>query len=234
MFTSDNGPWFGGEGDSCVTRFNCDLNGSKMFVMEGGIKVPMILRWPGVVRPGSSDSTMVHMTDWLPTLCGWAGYHGPWEQPLDGVDIGETLRTGRLAGAHTDTRFWQWNRYTPVMRCNAAMREGDWKLVYPAIEDEMVIAEEPDRFDDRLYTAHPEELTSIVTRPTLISQQARSARYEEDKVVPLLFNLATDPGELHDLAVEQPARVSRMKHALEAWFADVDGDRILAQRETLR
>jgi arylsulfatase A len=233
MFTSDNGPYLGGEGEQCTTRYNRDLNGAKMFVLEGGIRVPMVLRWPDAIAPATTDSTTVHFSDWLPTLCGWAGCTD-YDRPLDGLDLGGTLVDRTPPDARAATRFWQWNRYSPVPGCNAAMREGDWKLVYPAIEDDMLIAEDLDRADDRLFKVHPERFPGIVTRPTAIDDDSRRARYDIDAIAPLLFDVAADPEESHDRAAEQPARVARMKHALQDWFADVERDRIRAQRETLR
>ena len=53
LFTSDNGPQFGGEGDLHLTRFNCKFNGAKGPVYEGGIRVPMIVRWPAGLPQGS-------------------------------------------------------------------------------------------------------------------------------------------------------------------------------------
>ncbi len=237
MFTSDNGPYLGGEGDQSTRRFNGDdtgdLNGAKMFVLEGGIKVPMILRWPDVMRR-RTESTTVHFTDWLPTLCGWAGYRGEWTAPLDGLNLGDTLADGPRLDSPAHHRFWQWNRYTPVLGCNAAMRDGDWKLLYPAVEDDMLIAEDADRSDDRMFRSHPNHFPKIVTRPTVVSDQMRRERYDADLIAPLLFNLADDPGERHDLASRHPDRVARMKAALQNWFHEVDRDRVAAQRETLR
>ena len=128
FFTSDNGPQFGGDGDQSTTRFNCGLNGAKGTVYEGGIRVPMLVRWPGGLPAGVVSHEMAHFSDWLPTILSLAGLHLPADNlPIDGIDITPILRQeqGRL----DSRRFWQWNRYTPVAECNAAMRDGDWKLV---------------------------------------------------------------------------------------------------------
>ena len=130
MFTSDNGPQFGGEGEMRLNRFNRGWRGCKGNTYEGGIRVPCVLRWPGVLAAGRAVHEMVHFADWFPTLLAAAGVEKPAAAPpLDGwnvlpVLLGESEKV-------CARRFWQWNRYTPLVTCNAAMRDGDWKLVRP-------------------------------------------------------------------------------------------------------
>ena len=65
MFTSDNGPQFGGRGEMCTDRFNCGFAGAKTFVYEGGIRLPMVLRWPaGIDGGGRRIDEMIHFTLW--------------------------------------------------------------------------------------------------------------------------------------------------------------------------
>ena len=77
---------------------------------------------------GEPFPQMVHMTDWLPTLCAMADAPVQHSIDLDGRNNLYLLR-GELGKSETK-RFWQWNRYTPLVTCNAAMRDGDWKLVH--------------------------------------------------------------------------------------------------------
>ena len=72
LFTSDNGPQFGGKGEMCTDRFNCGFAGSKLLVYEGGIRLPMVIRWPAGMAGRRQLHEMVHLTDWLPTLVALA------------------------------------------------------------------------------------------------------------------------------------------------------------------
>ena len=115
VFSSDNGPQFGGAGDDCLDRFNCQLHGSKGSTYEGGIRVPAIVRWPaGLEKNDSGDNTFFHMCDWLPTILNFAGVEAPSTLKLDGVDQSAVLR-GEVAPYHPK-RCWQWNRYDPADR----------------------------------------------------------------------------------------------------------------------
>ncbi|HBJ86887.1 MAG TPA: arylsulfatase [Verrucomicrobiales bacterium] len=125
LFASDNGP------DPLVApRFNHDLRGTKYEVHEGGIRVPFIARWPGVIKPGKT-SAMIHFTDVLPTLVELCGLKHTPKPPLDGRSFAGLLKTG--ADFATPVRFWQWNRQEPNHTHNAAMRDGPWKLVKPFV-----------------------------------------------------------------------------------------------------
>ena len=68
LFTSDNGPQLGGEGEWSTRRHNAGWNGAKGTVYEGGIRVPAVIRWPGGLPAGTRPAGLVHFVDWLPTL----------------------------------------------------------------------------------------------------------------------------------------------------------------------
>jgi arylsulfatase A len=215
LFTSDNGPQFTGTGDNDSTRFNCGYRGAKLLVYEGGIRLPAIVRWPAGIAGHREVDALVHFTDWLPTLLAVAGIEPPPDLRLDGVDVLPLLRGE--AGEVPDTRFWQWNRYEPVPQCNAAMRDGGWKLVRPAITEAMEVAQEDLAMDVQLKYS-PDLHSEIVSTPLP----------ERDVPPPppaQLFDLAADPGEERDLASAEPARVARMEAALASWFEEVDADR---------
>ncbi|MDP9236667.1 MAG: sulfatase-like hydrolase/transferase [Chloroflexota bacterium] len=215
IFTSDNGPQFGGAGEMCSDRFNCGFAGAKLLVYEGGIRVPAIVRWPAQPAGGRQVREMMHFTDWLPTLLSAAGMDPPRDLPLDGVDAMPLLRGE--PNEMPSQRFWQWNRYTPVAECNAAMRDGDWKLVLPAIDEAMQLSRADLAMDiDSKY--HPEKYSDIV-------RDGEPQRTIDAAPAPQLFDLRSDPQEQHDLAASQPARVMRMQGDLAAWFEDVESER---------
>ena len=129
IFFSDNG------GYGMVTSM-VPLRGAKGMVYEGGIRVPMIVRWPGRVQPGSMCHTPVIGTDLYPTMLEMAGVPGPAGQVLDGESLIPLLsEKGCLA---REAIFWHFPGYlqsydrskgpfraTPC----SVIRQGDWKLI---------------------------------------------------------------------------------------------------------
>ena len=215
LFTSDNGPQWGGEGDQSIVRFNAGFRGHKGNVFEGGIRVPAILRWPAGLEGGRRVHEVIHFTDWLPTLLALAGLAPPAAAALDGRNVLPLLR-GEPGDAPT-TRFWQWNRYTPLVECNAAMRDGPWKLVRPAIAEALRVSA-ADLAMDRRLKYEPEGIADIERGP-------EPQRDVPPPPPPLLFNIADDPFEERDLAAAQPGRAAAMLRRLEGWFADVEAER---------
>jgi len=215
MFSSDNGPQFSGEGDYSTTRFNCGYRGAKGSVYEGGVRLPMVVRWPNGIDRRDSVDALVHFTDWLPTLAAAAGAVVP-EVVLDGVNVLPLLQ-GEAAQV-PDVRFWQWNRYQPVAHSNAAMRDGRWKLVRPAIATTMHVT--------------PADLAIDIdskNRPEAYADILRASEPPGDigpSLPAQLFDIDADPGEAHDLAAVEPARVARMDAELSTWFAAVEADRV--------
>ncbi|MHB8899187.1 MAG: sulfatase [Thermoguttaceae bacterium] len=107
---------------------NAPLRAGKGSHYEGGIRVPCIVRWPGVTPPGTVSDTPVHITDWLPTLLEAAGSCAPASHSVDGISLLPLLRGGQLPEREL---FWYMPFYevrwgaTPC----AVIREGDWKLI---------------------------------------------------------------------------------------------------------
>ena len=232
-FTSDNGPAFFNppymleQGEPTFNeRFNASLRGSKGWIHEGGIRVPMVLRWTGTVPGNRVLDQLAHFTDWTPTLLSLAGVTRLPGPPLDGQDLSPLLLGQSLQVE--PRRFWQWNFYWPDVGTNAAVRDGDWKLVRPMIRgtrffrDELCVSDE-----DRARTAafieadmkhkeNPLSVSSLVPVPRLMAKEPEP---------PELYNLADDPGEQRDLAAQHPDRVRRMLGQLEQWFTEVEADR---------
>ncbi len=219
LFASDNGPYLGDVLGVSLDRYTHGWRGAKHYVFEGGIRVPALVRWPGGLDGGRVVGEMVHFADWLPTLCAAAGVPAPDGVSLDGDDIRPVL--AGESDAVRPERFWQCNRYAPRIEGNAAMRDGDWKLVRPAIPALMQVTE-PDRAIDRaLNYRQPGRITTVDTSPL---PEFDSGPPPE----PLLFDLASDPFEQQDRAAEEPERVRRMSDALDRWFESVERDRAQA------
>jgi arylsulfatase A len=216
FFTSDNGPQFGGQGEMCITRFNCHFNGAKGSVYEGGIRVPMIIRWPAGLDAGREVDEMIHFCDWLPTILAMAGVELPADNlPVDGINVLPVLQGEK--GTLETRRFWQWNRYTPLMTCNTAMRDGDWKLVRPTIKEAMQVPDiqwlqvsmyEPEYFITHGIIRDPDPPREVPAPPP-----------------PELYNIAADPLEEKDVADTHPEIVHRMLLELETWFQEVEAER---------
>jgi len=215
IFTSDNGPQFGGEGEESTDRFNCDFRGAKGFVYEGGIRVPAIIRWPGELAEGEKVDRMVHFVDWFPTLVSACGLEVPQGPPIDGKDVLSTLQ-GESEQVESN-RFWQWNRYEPLITCNAAVRDGEWKLVRPRIEEAMQVSER-DLQMDRELKYEPEKHDSIRGRPF-------PDREVPPPPPPRLFNIEEDPLEETELGDRHPEKREELLKELEEWFAAVEADR---------
>jgi len=116
VFLNDNG-------GPIYTRVqsNGPLRLGKLFLFEGGIRVPMIVNWPGVFPAGSAYHNPVSSLDLFPTACAAAGIKLPAELQLDGVDLTPYFKPGNVSQPH-DQLFWSNGP-------NKAVRSGKWKLI---------------------------------------------------------------------------------------------------------
>lgn len=130
FFTSDNG------GHGRITS-HLPLRGNKGNFYEGGIRVPLIVRWPGVVKPGSQCKVPVISTDFFPTILEIAGLPSRPECHLDGVDMVPLLKGQR--SIDRDALYWHYPNYIGAghpggARPCSVVRKGDWKLI-ESLED---------------------------------------------------------------------------------------------------
>jgi arylsulfatase A len=116
------------EGDTLqfVVSSNAPLRSEKGTVYEGGIRVPLIVRWPGKTAPGSATNAPVSSIDFFPTVVEMGGGVLPDTQVVDGRSL-----TPVLAGGSYDpdrALFWHYPVYHHSVPASA-VRKGDWKLI---------------------------------------------------------------------------------------------------------
>jgi arylsulfatase A-like enzyme len=123
VFSSDNGPTFDVGGvDTDFFNSTAGLRGRKASVYEGGIREPMIARWPGKIKPGSQTDFMSAQYDFMPTVCEITGTTAT--QPMDGFSLLPTL-LGQPAKQTHDYFYWEF----PEHGGQQALIRGDWKIV---------------------------------------------------------------------------------------------------------
>ena len=125
IFTSDNGGLSILEGPNTPATSNAPLREAKGYLYEGGLRVPLIVSWPGMVRPGLTVAEPVSSIDFFPTLlevCGATSAAKP-----DGVSFLPALRGHSLG---RDALYWHYPHYSNQGgKPGAAVRSGDYKLI---------------------------------------------------------------------------------------------------------
>lgn len=200
VLSSDNGPenpLFGYE----VASSTGGLRGSKHTIYEGGIRVPGIVRWPGLTRPGTVSNVPVSTLDLFPTFCAAAGVELPENLLLDGGDFRPAIEGNPVQRPHSlywqfeINRFWQ-HTGEEYIGPQLAIRKDYWKLLINDIFS---------REDPRWHTA----------------EQRRFFRASKDLPAEL-YNLDTDPGERWNLAEVYPEIAQDMLQEMEAVYLDVN------------
>lgn len=122
LFTSDNGGLSTSEG---WPTSNAPLRGGKGWLYEGGIREPLIVRWPGKVKPGMEIETPVSSPDFFPTFLAAAGLKTGAE--LDGINL---IPVWEGTEQRERSLFWHYPHYGNQGGApGAAVRRGDWKLI---------------------------------------------------------------------------------------------------------
>jgi len=130
-FSSDNGGLYRRydytpEADDDVTS-NAPLRGEKGQLYEGGIRVPLIVKYPPMVKPGSETATVAISYDFFPTFVALGGGKLPENQVIDGQNLLPVLRDSSVALKRNAIHFHypHYHHHRPA----SAIREGDWKLI---------------------------------------------------------------------------------------------------------
>jgi arylsulfatase A len=125
IFTSDNGGLHVLEGGTVPTH-NSPYRAGKGFLYEGGIRIPLIVRWPGKVPAGTTSDVPVISTDWTPTLLAAASV--PSSGDFDGVDLSSIFFRNTPPKARA--LFWHQPHYmNQGSKPSGAIRDGAWKLI---------------------------------------------------------------------------------------------------------
>lgn len=175
VFMSDNGGtrnalFAGAMADVSKVRIPCD-NGpyreGKGTVYEGGTRVAAFVNWPGHIPAGVTVSEMMHTVDWYPTLAGLAGASTSKCKPLDGLDVWQTISAGKPS-PRTEIVY-------NIEPFRAAVREGDWKLVWRTTLPQSVelfnVAQDP--FEkNNLAGQYPDKVAALQKRANALSAQA--------------------------------------------------------------
>ena len=128
FFSSDNGPTFNGGTDSEFFESAGPLRGLKTMLYEGGIRIPLVARWPGRIQPGSESDHVSAFWDFLPTFAELLG-----QKPLDDIDgisllptlIGQTKKQEKH-----DYLYWEYSG-------RQAIRMGDWKAYRKDVDSDI-------------------------------------------------------------------------------------------------
>jgi len=121
IFASDNGP-----GGRALEQLNSNgpLRGRKGDLYEGGIRTPMIARWPGRIEAGATSDLISAFWDFLPTFAELTGQ--PIPEQTDGVSLLPTLTGNPALQKPREAIYFEWSRSD---RAGQAVRKGDWKLI---------------------------------------------------------------------------------------------------------
>jgi len=173
MFSSDNGPHLEGGADPDYFDSNGPYQGYKRDLYEGGIRVPMLVRWPGKVEAGSKSGHITAFWDFLPTITELINANTP--ENIDGISYLPSL-LGQEGQTKHKYMYWEFNEKGG----RKAVRKGDWVLIrYNMFTPEKMTTELYNTADD------PEQKNNLADQHTdlvkeLLEVMNSSRTYSED------------------------------------------------------
>ena len=169
FFTSDNGPHHEGGADPAFFKSSGRLRGFKRDLYEGGIRVPMIVRWPGVIAPGRVSDQVWAFWDFLPTATRIAGIAPP--PGLDGISMLPAL-LGRKQRNH-EYLYWEFFE----RGFEQAIRMGRWKAVRHASGKPLELYDLETDLGEKKNVAHERPTTLRAIEKLLASARTESPEF---------------------------------------------------------
>jgi arylsulfatase A-like enzyme len=200
-----------GQAESTLVIFTSDHGASfpyaKGTLYDAGMRVPFVVRWPGVVQPGTSSDALISFVDVLPTLLEAAGADGSVPGEVDGRSFLEVLRGARAA--HRQLVFGDLE-FIPKHLPSRAVRSRDWKYVYNAPVDRP--------YGQEALTANAWASMRMLAEsdPVMKARVEHLLRRPREE----LYDLAIDPAELNDLGADPRHADTRreLARALGCWM----------------
>jgi arylsulfatase len=139
VWMSENGP----EEAPSYTGTAGPWRGSYFTTLEGSLRTPFLIRWPGKIKPHSVNNEMVHITDLLPTFASAAGYEVPTDRMIDGVNqmplftgqTGKSAREGFPAYNGNNMQSYKWRNFKVHYWDQPSMFSAPARLNFPQIHD---------------------------------------------------------------------------------------------------
>jgi len=175
VVTSDNGAYrLDGE-----HRMNFPLRRGKRSVFEGGIRVPLLVRWPAVVPPGVVHDSVISSVDFAPTFAAIAGAAQP--RRTDGVDFLTVLQGGQLR--HPSRRLiWEYKDHQLAPTAIAfAVREGNWKMIESAGRRYLFDLGRDWREQDDLSQVEPQVVTRLASHYATWRREASAMPFSVER-----------------------------------------------------
>jgi arylsulfatase A len=163
IFTSDNGGLATLEGPNTPSTSNAPLREGKGFLYEGGIRVPLIVRWPAGVKAGQATDQIACSVDLLPTLAELCGVKLP--TAVDGASLAPVL-LGK-GEVKREAIYWHYPHYANQGgRPGGAVRAGDWKMIefYETGRRELFDLKNDARESRNLAAQQPERLKELAAK----------------------------------------------------------------------
>ncbi len=170
LFKSDNGGLSASARGGEPHTHNWPLSSGKGSAHEGGIRVPMLVKWPGIVQPGSSCDDYVIIEDIFPTILEMAGI-GSYDvvQEVDGISFVPMLKQEGSTVENRDL-IWhypnKWGPSGPGIGSTSTIRSGDWKLIYWYKNQKIELYNLAEDIGEQhnLAEKHPEKVTELASR----------------------------------------------------------------------
>ena len=161
IFFSDNGGLSTSEG---WPTSNLPLRAGKGWLYEGGIREPLIVKWPGVTRPNSTSTYPVTSTDFFPTILEMAGLESLPKQHIDGASLVSVLKEPNTT-SNDRILFWHYPHWgNQGGSPGTVVRQGDWKLIHfytPGMKPELYNLANDEAEKNNLFEKNPAKVKEL-------------------------------------------------------------------------